>query len=572
MFAASRYRGLALRAWLVGAILWGGLAVAQGAEPPEEAAIGAHVAAGEFGPAVAAAKELRDAVARDRWFREISLAQQRSGARSAAAETLAYVGDDRVRAATIGEFRSARGGAAMADFDSLIDLVTSTVHPESWKETGTGEGTIAPFPTGVYVDAAGLLKKRTIAARHDLEELRAEALAANGNRDVMQTSGLRKVSLNRLEREAQLRYAQGLAPTEAMQNLAGITRIRYLLFYPETGDLVIAGPAGAWRENAEGRMVSADRGLPVAQLDDLVVALRNAFAQEPKFGCAITPREENLAKTKAFVVESSRQPLKPGGRDAWLKTLRETLGRQDITVFGIDPRTHAAHILVEADYHMKLIGMGLEEATPGVKSYLDTVEVGPNGELPPMDVLRWWFTLNYDAVEATKTGDAFALKGPGVKVLSENEMLTERGERVHTGKSDELNSRFAQGFTRHFEALATKYPVYAELRNIFDLALVAGIIRGEDLAGQVGWHQTHFGAEGAYQPRLDHAPTEVDTIINHRVIAGKHIVAGISGGVSVDTSPLVRRGAMNVDDYGALTAERANSQPRPAIHRAWWWD
>src|SRR5690606_19133871 len=40
-----------------------------------------------------------------------------------------------------------RGGAAMADFDPLIDLVTSTVHPESWKEGGTGEGTIAPFPT-----------------------------------------------------------------------------------------------------------------------------------------------------------------------------------------------------------------------------------------------------------------------------------------------------------------------------------------------------------------------------------------------------------------------------------------
>ena len=43
------------------------------------------------------------------------------------------------------------GGAAMADFDSLIDLVTSTVHPESWKEGGTGEGTIAPFPTNLSI-------------------------------------------------------------------------------------------------------------------------------------------------------------------------------------------------------------------------------------------------------------------------------------------------------------------------------------------------------------------------------------------------------------------------------------
>jgi hypothetical protein len=30
------------------------------------------------------------------------------------------------------------------DFDSIIDLITSTVRPETWKEGGTGEGTIAP--------------------------------------------------------------------------------------------------------------------------------------------------------------------------------------------------------------------------------------------------------------------------------------------------------------------------------------------------------------------------------------------------------------------------------------------
>jgi general secretion pathway protein D len=43
------------------------------------------------------------------------------------------------------------GGAAAADFDSLIDLITSTVHPETWKEGGTGEGTIAPFPTNLSI-------------------------------------------------------------------------------------------------------------------------------------------------------------------------------------------------------------------------------------------------------------------------------------------------------------------------------------------------------------------------------------------------------------------------------------
>ena len=41
------------------------------------------------------------------------------------------------------------GGAATADFDSLIDLIISTVEHESWMENGTGEGEIQPFPTNL---------------------------------------------------------------------------------------------------------------------------------------------------------------------------------------------------------------------------------------------------------------------------------------------------------------------------------------------------------------------------------------------------------------------------------------
>lgn len=41
------------------------------------------------------------------------------------------------------------GGAASADFDSLIDLITSTIEHDSWMENGTGEGEIMPFPTNL---------------------------------------------------------------------------------------------------------------------------------------------------------------------------------------------------------------------------------------------------------------------------------------------------------------------------------------------------------------------------------------------------------------------------------------
>ena len=40
------------------------------------------------------------------------------------------------------------GGGAMADFDSLIDLIVTTVQPTTWDDVG-GPGSIAPFPTNL---------------------------------------------------------------------------------------------------------------------------------------------------------------------------------------------------------------------------------------------------------------------------------------------------------------------------------------------------------------------------------------------------------------------------------------
>ena len=74
---------------------------------------------------------------------------------------------------------------------------------------------------------------------------------------------LRKVSLTRLEREVQLLATQGRQPSEAMQTLAGLKRIKYILVYPDTGDIVLAGPAGDWRRDAEGRLVDIEKGAPV---------------------------------------------------------------------------------------------------------------------------------------------------------------------------------------------------------------------------------------------------------------------------------------------------------------------
>ncbi|QDU31043.1 hypothetical protein ETAA8_61960 [Anatilimnocola aggregata] len=547
-------------------------------QPAGEQQIQDHLAAGEFGPAKAAAQDVGDARVRDRLLGDIAAAQANAGAKAGSLETAADISSDLARSGALQQVRKAagsrwfgRGGGVQADFDPLIELITSTIEPDSWQDVG-GPGSVSGFDGGVRVDALGLLRRMTPRTDAALETVRSSASQIGSSHNPRKKSVLRKISLNRLERELQLLQAAGKSPDETMKLLAGLQRIKYLLVYPETGDIVIAGPADDWRQNNEGRWVDIEKQRPIVQLDDLVVTFRNAFSAEPKFGCSINPTKPGLAEAQAVNDRwAAKGPMKPSQRAEFLEELRAGLGRQDIVVYGLDPQTRAARVMVEADYRMKLVGMGLEDGTLGVTSYLNSLDPKRH-DLNNLSVLRWWFTLNYDSLQATESRDAFELKGPGVKVLSENEMLSEQGDRIHTGRSSEVNSLFAESFTKHFEILAAKYPVYAELRNVFDLALVAAVVRSHDLPGQVNWHLTHFGPDGTYEPELDFAPTKVDSVINHRIIEGKSLVAGVSGGVTVDARGLATKTAIKTDEYGLLKSERSASTPKELPRRHWWWD
>ena len=544
------------------------------ADPADQ--VDSHLQAGEFGPALAAAKGLPDQALRDHLLGKIAAAQATAGASEGSLGTAAEIRSDLARLNALKGVASqggmfGRGGGVQADFDSLIDLITTTIAPESWVDVG-GPGSIKEFATGVWVDPSGLMKKFAAETDRSLAMTRRQAAAVLATGNPRKSSALRKISLTRLERQVQLLHALGRQPDESMLNLAGLQRIKYVFSYPETGDIVLAGPAGNWRHDVEGRVVDAKEGRPVVQLDDLVVVLRNALGKDPQFGCSIVPTKAGLAAAQAVNDKWSANSLRPGQRDKWLKELRDGLGEQDIEYYGIDPRTRAARVIVEADYRMKLVGMGIEEGTLGVTSYLDSIEVARGQAPPPMSVLRWWFTLNYQALKATPGRDGFEIRGPGVQVLSENEFLTQQGDRVHTGKSDELNSKFAQSFTNHFETLAAKYPVYADMRNIFDLALVAALVKSHDLPGQADWHLTHFGPGGDYAVELGVAPARVDSVINHRVIHGKHVVAGVSGGVRVDPLRLASRDAVQTAESGEMAEYRQNSAPTELPRHAWWWD
>jgi hypothetical protein len=562
--------------------------------------VAAAVASGEFSVALDLANQIEEPTLRDQALAEIATAQRNGGARHAATKTAGMIRGDVTRSMVLANMSNpyqgfgsgpgigdgpqgdrcpgGAGGITEDDFEDLIELIEETIEPDSW-ETNGGTGRMRAYPSGVYVDAQGTLVRLPRATERTLGSLRDRARVDSGNREAQAASPLRKVSLTRLERMSQLAAAEGRPPTEAMRYLAGLYEIRYVLVYPDTGDIVIAGPAGAWHFDNEGRAVNSDTGRPVLVLDDLVVALRNAWHGDGQFGCSIEPRADNLTAFQEFLVTTKLTG------NAWREQLGTVLGQQDILVNGIDARTHAGRVLVEADYLMKLVGMGLADTVRGVPNYFDRLD--PAGGAPPEnDVVRWWFTMNYDGIWASAERDAFELRGQGVKVLSESEMLDERGQRVHTGRSSAPTAGFAADFTRNFPSLVVRYPVFGELKNLFDLSLVAAVIRNENLAAEVGWHLTWFDEHGAERPWVytvatEHVPRQVASVVNDRVFnrreGGRTLrttVVGVSGGVEFTAASYAASDAIKPaegTDAESLAEHRGQSRP---VENAdvWWWD
>ena len=188
-----------------------------------------------------------------------------------------------------------------------------------------------------------------------------------------------------------------------------------------------------------------------------------------------------------------------------------------------------------------------------------------------MAVLRWWFAMNYEPVETNRQRSIFHLRGPAVQVLSENELLAARGQRVPTGQSEKLNRLFASSFTSAYERICQRYPLYAELRNVFDLALALAIIEREGLTERAGWSPSLFTDSRRLGLPADRVPLEVDTVVSHRVIKGRYIVAGISGGVWLDANK-----ALNVR-IASAAAEIVGGRHEPDLTekpgmQPWWWD
>lgn len=421
---------------------------------------------------------------------------------------------------------------------------------------------------GVEIDAQNVLKMQTyVEPSMDSLRLRKMAAAKEINQDLREYNSARAVSLTRLESEIAKNH--GIV-TDEVRYMAGLQRIDYVFVYPETGDVVLVGPAEGWYKDASGRVVGISTGKPVLRLDDMVAAMR-VYAPNSKavqaIGCSIDPTQEGLANFQKFRQQLG-STVTPAMTESVVRGSREALGMQRVSVTGVNPETHFARVLVEADYRMKMMGIGLEKIPcKGMKSFVDSVNPG---SVSRNALFRWYFVPDYECIRMSADKLAISLEGKSVKLVGADEMVSSDGSRKEVVVSDSASKKFTQGFTRNYERIADAAPVYGELRNLIDMAVVAAFLQGTDVYEKLNWDLVYFGDESKFRIQTEQAPKFVESAVN-AVWRGRTLTTPIGGGVEIFAArALQEENLLSASDETAAQQQKEMESLLP--ENGWWWN
>ena len=433
---------------------------------------------------------------------------------------------------------------------------------------GGGQGGGQGGGAGVVINPQGVLKVQHFDIRLTQKRIQEARQVLDPN--VARQSELRKVSLTRLEAEIAKRLEAGEGVSDDMRYLAGLTSIDYVFFYPESGDIVVAGPAEGYAVDPSGRPVGVTSGRAVLELQDLIVALRSfgpAGKKANTVGVSIDPTQEGLQRMQQYMIKAA-PALNPRNTKQFVAGLQQSLGKQVVSVSGISPKTHFAQVLVEADYRMKLIGIGLEKPPVDIRTYI--------GAAVPSSVnrnamARWYFTPNYECVRVSEDNLAMQLVGDGVKLVGADELVQADGTRVGNGVVDRASKTFQQSFTAKYPQLASQVPVYAQMRNLIDMLIVAAYIQDKDYYTQASWDLGLLGNEKILSVEVYPEPKTVDTAVN-AVWKGNSLMTPIGGGVEIQ--PLTALYSQNLlkDEDNVVRKIHERTSVTGLQANQWWWD
>ena len=413
---------------------------------------------------------------------------------------------------------------------------------------------------GVSINADSLLEKASVDALGKLAKQRADAMQKIPA-DLNELVPLRKISLRRLDAALQEAVKAGKQLPDDVTLLGGLQEIRYVFVYPEQKDIVLVGPAEGWKIDARGNAIGVTTGKPVMHLEDLLVALRTAReSAQSGITCSIDPTKEGLQqmRTEFSKMKVMRDP------QATAAVIEKALGQQDISFTGIPSTSRFAGVLIGADYEMKRLAMNFDpspiRALPSFLQMMSGTSRGMGNMMP-----RWWLEPLYESVLRDEAGTAWELRGASVKCMTDDEYVSANGDREHQGKANPMAQKWADSMTAHYGELAVADPIFGELRNCMELAIVGALVGRENLTEKAGCSLPMLMDAASLKTSEYPAPTHVDSKVS-MMKKGRNWIISASGGVAIRPSEFIAKAKK--DDAPSAARQKAI----PSETSNWYWN
>jgi len=284
----------------------------------------------------------------------------------------------------------------------------------------------------LYFDPTITTDETQAPARWGMVHELVEQLTAGRTNFLVQTGGQAELTAVRLS--AVLRDAAN----EDAPTLGGLTRVLGFTRNLKTGEIFLLG-----RQEPER---------PAIPLDVFTMALRTIWQQGRTPAISLDPNPDDF-----FGPQHVRTVDLP------------TEGRA----------TAFTRTMLEADYAMKRIMLGEEHPDiDGYQSYYDLLVAHP--ELPRAEYVRWWLypkeTNGADVYQMT-SGDLETCYFESDVMLLTETMKQAQQVLVGTGTKNALAEYSSQLFTGYYPQLEARYPVFAALHGLFDVAKLAAVLK-----------------------------------------------------------------------------------------------
>jgi hypothetical protein len=271
------------------------------------------------------------------------------------------------------------------------------------------------------------------------------------------------LSLRSLAQQVEAARLAGQPLPAECDTLAGLNYLEgYVLDERQGGDVVLVGLR--WTNR------------PPLYLDDLLVNLRNVWQGKVAPYCSLDPRKEDIlawqgVKRNLF----SRSNVESA---ELIGVLRSNIGPQMVVVDGVPTNSRHAHVMIDADYHMKKLSQG-QVRLDNIVSYLEVAtrsdfsrsDKAKEGSIYESQSRFWFQVLPQDLRYAFAQGIIWLSKCR-IVVSTEKQAAAADGALYDVKKDDPVATAFAENLSRAFPKAALAVPDYASLEELFRLHAV----------------------------------------------------------------------------------------------------